>query len=364
MNTTKHAAVANMTAEGIADWRSVKIHFGKKAGTKLGDLSQRDLRWWKENWQPNSQFCKSKLSQKFEIPAHESDAGYEDDDGYWIAGEKILVPASIGQRRIADPANCPDCALRAALNAASFEAPKVVAAATESKAEGEGEKVTVSGSVEKVFDVEKEFNRKKTVTTVAILRDGENRVFKFNVPAAAALKVGDEITASATVNFHGEFEGEKYTALSRPKIAGVVKLAPTHGIELFCDAKSREDRIAVCGADGQVLEYRKAGLGRPDNGDNTDHELAGAMLALDIARRAKESAGLDCIAVTLSFDAQWMKGMVGKAKPLRDFAKTHGLIVKMNQIAGTENPADEWTTAIGSRAIESENELTALVAKL
>lgn len=25
------------------DWRSVKIHFGKKAGTKLGDMSARDL---------------------------------------------------------------------------------------------------------------------------------------------------------------------------------------------------------------------------------------------------------------------------------------------------------------------------------
>ena len=112
--------------------------------------------------------------------------------------------------------------------------------------------------------------------------------------------------------------------------------------------------VAVCDADGEVLEYRKAGLGMPDNGDNTDHELAGAMLALDIARRAKEAAGLACIAVTLNFDAQWMKGMVGKAKPLRDFAKAHKLVVKMNQIAGTENPADEWTTASGEKICEGD----------
>src|SRR6266568_5111743 len=91
-NTTTDAA-----REAGQNWTEVKIHFGKKNGTKLGDLSQRDLRWWKENWQPNSTFCRSKLTRTIEHPAAEvaawtEPASYDDDFGH---EPEIHHPASV-----------------------------------------------------------------------------------------------------------------------------------------------------------------------------------------------------------------------------------------------------------------------------
>lgn len=357
-----------MTNITTQNWTEVKIHFGKKSGTKLGDLSPRDLAWWKTNWQPNSQFCKSKLTERFNIPAWIEREIEDDDDTITYTGEVILHPAGIGTRRIADPINCPDCALRAALDAAEMPVPKIIGETITGIGEhvgSVGDKVTVTDAVvEKVMEFESEFNRKKTISTIAILRNGE--VFKVAVsPTMGSFVEGMTVTLTGTVKGHGDYEGERFTSLIRCKVENVVKLTPTHGIELFCDAKSSRDQIAVCAADGSPLEYGPAGLGTPRNGDNTDHELAGAMLALDIARRVKEGLDADCIAVKLNFDAQWMKGMVGKAKPLRDFAKLHKLVVTMNQIAGIDNPADEWTTASGAKTfVVNADEIPALTSSI
>lgn len=215
---------------------------------------------------------------------------------------------------------------------------------------GEGEKITVEVTAEKIYDVEKEFNRKKTITTVCRAVDAEGRKFKFNVSdSMGRIETGSTFTLTGTVNDIFESSGEVVTNLLRCKVAGAKKLEPTFTIELFCDAKSRVDGYAVCGADGAVLEYGRAGLPIPDNGDNTDHELFAALRAFEIANEMKKSKGVDCIALTLNFDAQWMKGMVGKAKPLRDFSKSNNLAVTMNHIPGESNPADEWTTASGAK---------------
>ena len=40
------------------NWRDTPIHFGKKAGTKLGSLPKPSLEWWVLNWFPNDDFCK------------------------------------------------------------------------------------------------------------------------------------------------------------------------------------------------------------------------------------------------------------------------------------------------------------------
>lgn len=34
------------------DWRSVKVHFGKKAGVELGGMEERSLLWYIQTWQP------------------------------------------------------------------------------------------------------------------------------------------------------------------------------------------------------------------------------------------------------------------------------------------------------------------------
>ena len=38
--------------EGVENWRKVKIHFGKNAGTPLGKLNGDSLRWWIANYTP------------------------------------------------------------------------------------------------------------------------------------------------------------------------------------------------------------------------------------------------------------------------------------------------------------------------
>lgn len=38
--------------EGVEDWRTVAIHFGKQNGTALGKLTAKSLVWWITNWTP------------------------------------------------------------------------------------------------------------------------------------------------------------------------------------------------------------------------------------------------------------------------------------------------------------------------
>ena len=44
-----------------ASWQEVEIHFGKKKGTRLGDMEANDIGWWCENWQQKrtEEECKS-----------------------------------------------------------------------------------------------------------------------------------------------------------------------------------------------------------------------------------------------------------------------------------------------------------------
>jgi len=296
-----------MTTTSVNNWAAVTIHFGKKAGTTLGSLSARDLTWWKQNWFPNPRF-----------------------------------------------AGAADAALRAALDAATIETAAVVTAETTGTHVGNvGEKLTITAAVVERFDFTTEFNRKKIVQEVAILQtvDGAKLRWK-TADIPASVKVGEDVTLTGTVKDHGEWKGEKVTGIKLVKIAGGEKLKATHFVTLFCDGKSSADRIAVTNCATGVLYAGQAGLGIPSNGDNTDHELAGALKALEIANAARLAAGLPVLAVTLNYDAQWMGGMVGKAKPLRDFSRANNLLVTMVHIAGTDNPADEWTVGGGERRPE------------
>lgn len=296
------------TTASALNWRKVKIHFGKKRGTELGDLTSRDLEWWKSNWFPNPRFCKA-------------------------------------------PKQCIDCDLRAALDAAEITPEPERLAPIPASLECEfkvGDKVKKQVRVDKISQWETEFNRKKVVQYGAYFRNGGDNLFYWKSSSMPdEVKEGAEFEIEGTVKdvFIPQHTPERCIALQRCKISGV--LEPQAFIVLFCDAKSSADRIAVCDEQGEPLFAGTAGLGRPENGDNTDHELAAAIKALELANSTKELAGLKCIAVELRFDAEWMRGMVGKAKPIRDFAREHGLKVTMVHISGESNPADQWTVGGG-----------------
>lgn len=215
-----------------------------------------------------------------------------------------------------------------------------------------GDKITVTVTLESAREIETEFNRKKVISTCAIFVDAEGRKFKWFTASFPAVEFGSTCELTGTIKTHEVYKDERQTALTRCKIAGVAKLVPTHSLTIFCDAKSSADHFAFTDASGAVLEHGSLGLGCPENGDNSDHELAAAMRAFDFAGRVRDAAGLDCLALDFRFDAKWMQGMVGKGRPLRDAAKANKLIVEMNWISGSENPADEFTTASGSHTTE------------
>jgi hypothetical protein len=43
---------ALLSQEGVANWREVKIHFGKQENEKLGSITSKSLGWWIENYKP------------------------------------------------------------------------------------------------------------------------------------------------------------------------------------------------------------------------------------------------------------------------------------------------------------------------
>lgn len=233
-----------------------------------------------------------------------------------------------------------------------------------------GEKITEELTCESLRDIETEFNRKKVINTLATFRDSEGRAFKwFTSSLPSGIKEGEAVMITGTVKAHEIYKGERVTALLRCKIEGAPKVEkPTHEITLFCDAKASNDGFAFCDHEGSVIEYGSLLRDMPVDfwpgyhGEQSNSEICAALLAFDFARKVKEAAGLKSLALNFNFDAQWMKGMVGKAKPLRDFAKKHGLSVKMNWIAGTENPADEYTTSSGQ--IKQDGDISRFAVKI
>lgn len=296
------------------DWREVQIHFGKQDGTALGKLSPKSLKWWTENWVPSVRFCSEK-----------------------------------------------DKALRVALDLALVE-PVVVKEKpdlTGNHIGTIGEKIQINqATVESIREYETEFNRKKVITTCLWLRN--DNLFRWSTSSVPPhIKEGEVLNLTATVKDHrvNEESGERFTVLKLCKVVGAVKVEkPTHQLTLFCDAKASANGFAFCDAGGCILEYGKIRDQVVDfwpgyNGEQSNAEVCAALLAFDFARKVKEAAGLDRMLLNFHFDAQWMQGMVGKARPLRDFAKLHGLVVKMHWIPGSDNPADEWTTAAGCRVV-------------
>ena len=319
-------------------WQNFAVHFGKKSGAKIAEMSARDLGWWKDSWSPNDDFCKFAENRKTFRPDR-------------VAGAN---------------AGCKDCSLRLALDAAEISPVEKMLATVAPLPAGDltckmvaGEKITRSVRVEKVSSWTSEFNRKKVTTFGAYLRNCDALFYWKSSSMPDEISEGAELEISGTVkdNFIKDIGrgNENVISLLRVKIVAGKILTPKASLVLFCDGKSSAQRIAVCDEAGEPLFAGKF-YGDSTSGDNTDHELAAALKALEIADAARASASHDCISLELKFDAKWMEGMVGKAAPLRAFARSHGLKVTMTHIPGVVNPADQWTVGGG----EINNALPAL----
>lgn len=139
----------------------------------------------------------------------------------------------------------------------------------------------------------------------------------------------------------------------------------THEITLFSDAKCSAGRYGICDRDGNVVWYGRF-FDNDDAGEQSRAELCAAEKAVWLASKVKEALGADAIRLNLIVDAQWLcyqnhggqKGYV-----LTQKAKKHNIDLYVEWIAGTENPADKWTTADGYKKW-NENDLQSLAKQL
>lgn len=133
-----------------------------------------------------------------------------------------------------------------------------------------------------------------------------------------------------------------------------------HSLTLYSDAKARCDRFAICDRDGDVVWYgRFFDDDRDYNGEQSSGEMAAAKKAVWFASKVAEAVGAETIRLTLKVDAEWLtwanvasdprdngkRG--GKARQLAEAARRCNVILTVEHVAGTSNPADRWTTASG-----------------
>lgn len=152
-----------------------------------------------------------------------------------------------------------------------------------------------------------------------------------------------------------DYDGVKNAA--KDSLAGQV----THDITLYSDAKASHGRFGICGADGNVVWHGR--FFAEDNArEQSDAELEAAKKAVWMASKIKEAAGAKVAKLTLLVDAQWLvyqdnskqKGFV-----LTQLATRFGLVLDVQWIPGTDNPADEWTVASGYKKW-SDNDLKSM----
>lgn len=125
--------------------------------------------------------------------------------------------------------------------------------------------------------------------------------------------------------------------------------AATHEITLFSDAKASRLRFGICDQDGAPVWH---GRDFDEEFEQSAAEMAAAKKAVWLAGKVREREGLDILKLNLMVDAQWLvyanrEFGGGKAAALRAAAMKAGLVLNVEWLPGTENPADEWTVATG-----------------
>jgi len=133
----------------------------------------------------------------------------------------------------------------------------------------------------------------------------------------------------------------------------------TASLTLFSDAKAKNDRFGICDKSGNPVWYGKFfDNDRDYNGEQSSGEMAAAKKAVWLASKVKEAIGAPALALTLKVDAEWLcwanavrmgakSDVGGKARPLGEMAQKLGVVLTVEHIPGTENPADKYTVCTG-----------------
>ncbi|WP_067974952.1 hypothetical protein [Mycolicibacter icosiumassiliensis] len=142
--------------------------------------------------------------------------------------------------------------------------------------------------------------------------------------------------------------GIDYAAL-RSRAAQEKRDSATHGITLISDAKASARRFGVCDQDGDPVWY---GRDFDEIGEQSAAEMAAAKKAVWLAGKIRQQQGLSVLALTLKVDAQWLtyangESGGGKAAELRNAAAKAGIVLTVEWIPGTDNPADQYTVGGG-----------------
>lgn len=161
-----------------------------------------------------------------------------------------------------------------------------------------------------------------------------------------------------------EVGGLDYYALrgeNRAATADKLREAVSHEVTLFVDAKARCQRFGICDQAGEVLWYGiffedDQSFNYGDRNEQSACECAAARKAIWLASKIKEAAGAVAIRLNLKVDAQWLVSGGGKSAILQSDARRFNIELNLEWIAGTSNPADEFTTASGFKKW-SDNDL-------
>jgi hypothetical protein len=132
-----------------------------------------------------------------------------------------------------------------------------------------------------------------------------------------------------------------------------LKANATASLTLYCDAKAKNDRSAICDKQGNpVWHGRFSATDHDYNGEQSSGEIAAAKKAVWLACKVRETLGLAAIKLALKVDAEWLcyanavrhgNPGGGRARALGDLAIRSGVVLTVEQIAGGKNPASKYT---------------------
>lgn len=202
----------------------------------------------------------------------------------------------------------------------------------------------------------KETVEKNREAALAAKTPAEIKAFIESIGCATQQRWGKAVAAII------EIGGVDYYAArgeQRAATAEQLRSAVTHETTLFVDAKARCQRFGICDADGDVVWHGiffedDQSFSYGDRNEQSACECAAARKAIWLASKIKEAVGAPALRLNLKVDAQWLCTGGGKATILQSDARRFNIDLNLEWIPGTENPADEWTTAGGFKKWNEE----------